>query len=149
MVALLCLFALLVLALPLAEALLFALPGVVLHWTLEFLHHIGHAIAARHTGYPMQGIRFGMMGIVAMSVYPQDEPALPARIHIRRALGGPIISASIGLVLLALVVVAGDSASLTAYLLRLGLFLCFMMSAGALMPVPNLDGGTILYWARH
>jgi Zn-dependent protease len=97
----------------------------------------------------MQGIFFGMMGIVAMSVYPADEPALPARIHIRRALGGPIISTLIGLVFLALVVVAGDSASLIAYLLRLGLFLCFMMSAGALMPVPNLDGGTILYWARH
>src|SRR5262249_17011878 len=66
-----------------------ALVAVILHWLSEFLHHIGHALAARRTGFPMSGVRFGFL--IGASVYPPTEPELPASVHIRRALGGPLM----------------------------------------------------------
>ncbi|MBK8027417.1 MAG: hypothetical protein IPK19_40015 [Chloroflexi bacterium] len=138
----------LLLGLPLVEALLGAILGVAQHWALELLHHLGHAYAAKRTGYPMQGVRVGMLGILAMSVYPKDEPKLPGRIHIRRALGGPILSGAIGVGYLVLVLLTGERGDLIAWLLRLGLLESVMMSVGALAPIRGLDGGTILYWLR-
>src|SRR5687767_87148 len=67
------------------------------HWLLGMCHHLGHALAASLAGYPMTGIR--LWGVIATSVYPADEPELPATIHVRRALGGPIASAVLTLVL--------------------------------------------------
>ncbi len=66
---------------------------MLLHWLSELIHHIGHALAARRTGYPMQAIKIGgIYGFLALSSYPADEAALPDSIHMRRALGGPIAS---------------------------------------------------------
>ncbi|HTP10251.1 MAG TPA: hypothetical protein VMP08_18485, partial [Anaerolineae bacterium] len=78
---------------PIGSALLGGLIVVVLHWFTDLVHQLGHAWAARRTGYPMIGIRFGTYGVLSTSLYPPDEPPLPARIHIRRAIGGPIFSA--------------------------------------------------------
>ncbi len=147
--AVLLVIALVALNLPLADALIGALIGTALHWGLEFLHHLGHAYAAKRTGYPMQGVLVGMLGILAMSVYPKTEPKLPGRIHIQRALGGPIISGVIGVVFLVLVLVTADRSDLVAWLLRLGLFESLLMSVGALAPIPGVDGGTIRYWRRR
>src|SRR5258706_526147 len=72
--------------------------AVALHWLSEIVHHLGHAIAARRTGYPMSGIRLGFLGVLTSSVYPRDEPELPPALHIQRALGGPLASLAIGLV---------------------------------------------------
>ena len=78
---------------PIGSALLGGVIVVILHWFSEVVHQLGHAWAARRTGYPMVGVRFGKLGILATALYPPDEPPLPAKIHIRRALGGPIFSA--------------------------------------------------------
>src|SRR5512138_2110065 len=77
-----------ILHLPFGEAILGSLLAVILHWTSTLAHHLGHAWAARRTGYPMSGIRFGTLGVLATSLYPPEEPRLPANIHIQRALGG-------------------------------------------------------------
>src|SRR3954468_17050851 len=76
------------LGLPFATALVAGVAAVALHWGSEFLHPFGHAGAARRAGAQMIGVRAG--GVLRASVYPPDEPALPGRIHIRRALGGPL-----------------------------------------------------------
>lgn len=90
---LLSVIALVVLGMPLGTALLVGLIVMLLHWTSEVVHHIGHASAARRTGYPMQAIKLGgIQGYLALSSYPTDEPTLPDAIHVRRALGGPIAS---------------------------------------------------------
>jgi hypothetical protein len=82
-----------VLNIPIGSALLDGVIVVLLHTLSEIVHQLGHAWAARRTGYPMSGVRFGVLGIFAASVYPPDEPALPAKVHLRRATGGPIFSA--------------------------------------------------------
>ena len=80
-------------SIPIVSALLGGLIVVVLHWFSEVVHQLGHAWAARRTGYPMTGIRFGTRAILATALYPPAEPPLPAKTHIRRATGGPIFSA--------------------------------------------------------
>src|SRR5688572_4349538 len=75
---------------PLPLALGLGLAGVGLHWAADLWHQLGHAWAARSTGHPMVGIR--LWGPFSASLYPADEPALPAALHVRRALGGPAAS---------------------------------------------------------
>jgi Zn-dependent protease len=133
------------LRLPAGQAIAAGLLAAALHWASEITHQLGHAWAARRTGYPMTGIRF--WGPLGASVYPADEPELPARIHIRRALGGPLIS--LGVTLVAAIVAAalfplGGLArylSLFAAIENLAVF-CL----GSLLPLSFTDGGTLLRW---
>jgi hypothetical protein len=107
--------ALLLLDLTLAQAILFGLFGTLLHFLSELAHQFGHAWAAQRTGYPMTGVRFWT--IFGASLYPADEPPLPAAVHIRRALGGPPVSLLLALLALPLVLALGFN-----------------------------DGSTLLYW---
>jgi hypothetical protein len=129
------------------EALLGGLSGVVIHWCSEFWHQYGHVLAARRTGYPMTGLRF--WGIFSTSLWPPDEPPLPGRIHIQRALGGPIASILLGVLALLAPAVIGPN--------RLGWWLAvfaafdnlLVLGLGAFAPLGFTDGSTILYWWRR
>jgi len=77
-----------------------SLAAVALHWASVLAHHAGHAAAAWTTGHPMTGVR--LFGVLGSSLYPSDEPALPASLHARRALGGPVASLAVGGVVSAL-----------------------------------------------
>ncbi len=90
------------LGLAFGESLLLGFAAMLLHWVFELIHNLGHALAARQTGYPMTGFTFGALAIFALSRYPKDEPDLPPSIHIRRALGGPIINGLLSVVFLLL-----------------------------------------------
>ncbi len=129
------------------EALGGSLLAVALHWGSDIAHHLGHARAARRTGYPMSGIRLGKWGVLGTSLYPADEPALPAAIHIRRALGGPAGSLVVTL-----------AAAAAALALRAGggvlwwvavfVFLdnLLLLTLGAFLPLGFTDGSTLLRW---
>ena len=121
----------------------------VVHFASELLHQLGHAAAAGRTGYPMAGVRFGLLGVLATSIYPEDEPELPAAVHIRRALGGPIVSVAIGLaagLILALTRGAGGMGRLTVNFICLENLLLFGL--GAFVPLGFTDGSTILHHWR-
>lgn len=127
------------------EALVGGLLATLLHIFSTIGHHMGHARAATVTGFPMQGIRF--WGVLATSVYPEDEPTLPATIHIQRAVGGPLASATLSLFAGLLVVITrplGYFLQVLASFFFLDNLLAFTL--GALMPLGFTDGGTILYW---
>ena len=79
------LIALLILKLPLVTAILGGLAGAILHQVADLWHQLGHAWAARRTGHPMTGIRFGYLGVLSTSLYPANEGELPAGVHINRA----------------------------------------------------------------
>ncbi|MEK6751312.1 MAG: hypothetical protein AABZ00_03520 [Chloroflexota bacterium] len=83
---------------PFGESILIGLTATLLHWTFELIHGLGHAYAAKRTGYPMIGITFGTLAIFALTHYPKDEPDLPPSVHIRRALGGPIINGLLSII---------------------------------------------------
>lgn len=127
-----------------AAALNGGLATAMLHWFSELSHQLGHAWAARRSGYPMSGIRF--WGPLSTCLYP-DEPELPARVHIRRALGGPLVS--LGLSIL------GGLLALWAYPVGGLLFYVpafffvdnfFVLTLGAFLPLGFTDGGTLLSW---
>lgn len=88
------------LGLSLADALIGAAAACGLHWLSLGVHHLGHAAAAARVGHPMTGIQW--WGPFGRDVYPADEGTLLARVHIARALGGPIASALLSLVAFAL-----------------------------------------------
>jgi hypothetical protein len=131
-----------VLRLSIIEGVALGLFGVVLHWIGDIAHQLGHARAARASGHPMVGIR--LWWVLSSSTYPADEPQLPASVHIRRALGGPllslVLSAISGLVLLLL-----PTGSLFWWL---ALFFAadnlLVFTLGSLLPLGFTDGTTIL-----
>ena len=147
LVALLSGIAIRALNLPVGESLFGSLLAVILHWVSALAHHLGHAWAARRTGYPMIGIRLGTLGVLATSVYPPEEPSLPARIHIRRALGGPIGSLLFSLVALAVALVFRAVNSSLAWV---GIFFfldnLLVFTLGVFVPLGFTDGSTLLQW---
>ncbi len=119
--------------------------GTALHYASEGWHHISHARAARKTGYPMEG--FVLVWALAVGRYPKDEPELPAEIHIRRALGGPIGSFWLTLAAGALAWALqpfGGAIWYPAVFLFLDNLLVFAL--GSFLPLGFTDGSTLLYW---
>ncbi len=132
-----------------AQALLGGLIGTLLHWLGELWHHVGHARAARKTGYPMTGVE--LFWIFGRSLYPADEPELPAKTHIRRALGGwpfSVMLAAVGGVLVLWLRTAPP------LVFGLAVFFCaenlFVFGLGAFLPLGFTDGSTLLkYWGKQ
>ncbi len=134
------------LTLPPLDAILGALLLTALHFASEMWHQLGHAWAARRVGYPMIGVCFWFL--LGMSMYPKDEPELPASVHIRRALGGPLVSAVLTLILG--VVTLSLKGNVAGVPLWISLFLfidnLLVFTLGAFLPLGFTDGSTILYW---
>lgn len=116
-----------------------------LHWLSELIHHLGHAGAARNTGYPMRGVRF--VHLLALSLYPKDEPPLSGKIHIRRALGGPAVSFVVTIIAFLILLVAQNVGGL-GFWIALWFFLdnLLVFFLGAFLPLGFTDGSTILQW---
>jgi hypothetical protein len=126
--------------------------AMILHWFSETVHQLGHIIAARLTGYPMSGLRYGVpLGIFTASLYP-DEPVLPNRIHLRRALGGPLMSLLLSIVagLIAAVVYSAQPDGLLWWL-ALFFFLenLIVFTLQSFVPLGFNDGSTILRALTH
>jgi hypothetical protein len=145
--------------LALGMAILAGVLSALLFLVCEWLHQFGHSLAARLVGHPMIGVRF--FNLFSASEYPSDEPSLPPRVHVRRALGGFWVNIVIGLLLLPIAVklwpngreTLPPAVSLVAWLAGFGLFLNLIgLGLGALLPlkIPGgglNDGGTLVhYW---
>ena len=139
-----------VLRLPTGEALLGGLLAAALHWLSAIVHNLGHAVAARRTGYPMSGMRLGFLGVLALSVYPRDESELPPALHLRRALGGPLASLLIGLVAGVVALALRPSGGLAWWL---ALFVCVenivVFGLQVFVPLGFNDASTVLHWWRQ
>ncbi|MBC7870376.1 MAG: hypothetical protein H7Y09_06010 [Chitinophagaceae bacterium] len=118
---------------------------VAAHYITNYLHHFGHSLAAKRAGYPMTGIL--VMNILAKSLYPRDEPELPAKVHIQRALGGPIFSGLVALILgLAAAALRSSGGILYGVVLFAFLDTLLVYTLGAFLPLGFTDGSTLLYW---
>ncbi len=121
----------------------FGLGAVLIHYFAELLHNVGHAIAARSTGYPMSGIRlwYAFIG----SLYPKDEPELSSRIHVTRALGGPILSLILALAMWGVLQVIPYANEIWQWWLRFFFWdNLLILGLGAFLPLGFTDGSTIL-----
>jgi hypothetical protein len=129
---------------PLA-AVMGGLVAVLLHWASDIVHQLGHARAARATGHPMIGIR--LWWVLSASIYPSDEGSLPAAVHIRRALGGPVASLLLtviaGVIALAFRPLGGVYWSVALFFFLDNLL---VLTLGAFVPLGFTDGSTLLHW---
>ncbi len=121
----------------------------LLHYIMEFLHQFGHALAAATTGHGMTGIHFYY--VLGRSIYPPKEPRLSADIHIRRALGGPIISITLAFLFSFLAILLIPVGGLVWYMvIFLMLDNLLVFGLGALLPLSFTDGGTLMrYWSER
>ncbi len=144
-----------VIGLPLGDAVVGGLVAAILHYLFELVHQLGHSIAARQTGYPMIGVAF--FGPIGLSVYPKDEPQLPGRVHIHRALGGPIISGVVSLLVGLLYLFLSGTFTIGQSEPHLPLVIVWVVlvvlldnllvfTLGALLPLGFTDGSTIWRW---
>ena len=130
------------------EALQFGLLATIAHWALDVIHQLGHAWAASWTGYPMIGVRFWW--VLSTCIYPGNEPELPLRVHVQRALGGPAMS-------FVILIMAGiwtwwvwppqGAGEWLAVFVLADSLLTFTL--GALLPLGFTDGSTLLrLWTK-
>lgn len=119
--------------------------ATALHYLSELAHQFGHALAAARTGYPMIGVHYWLM--LGRSIYPPIEPLLPAQVHIRRALGGPVMSLALAfafsIVALLLAPVGG-----LVWVLVMFVFLdnLLVFGLGSFLPLGFTDGSTLIHW---
>lgn len=116
------------------QALYGLLFGLLLMLT-NVLHSLGHIISGKWIGFPMDENLITSSRHV--NIYRSDPPNLPGRVHLARALGGPLMNISIGLLALLLWVVGGGPAALFFALVNLG------FGFGSFAPIPSVDGEVI------
>ncbi|WP_420642975.1 hypothetical protein [Candidatus Leptofilum sp.] len=134
----------------LGQAVIVGGTAVLLHWLSDLGHHLGHALAARRTGYPMQKIISWY--VLMTSVYPKDEPPVHATIHIQRALGGPIASLLLAIIAGILLLVIPAKRTVASALASFAFWENFLvLFLGAFVPLGFTDGSTLLTWwpRRH
>ncbi len=129
------------------DALIAGVLATIIHFLSDVLHQYGHFIAAKLTGKASSGLR--LWWILGSIRYPDDEGELPPALHIRRAIGGPIMSLLVLIVFLILWMLAGSYSPMTTFLLVWGIFVqAAVFVLGAITPVSignfNTDGATIL-----
>ena len=134
---------------PIDQALAAGLACAFLHFASELIHNLGHAFAARRVKRPMEGVMY--WGILATSLYPEDEKRVTPRHHIRRALGGPIASLIVSVFTgVQLMIVSTQAAALPAAIPFTALFIFWdnllIFTLGSILPLGFTDGSTILEW---
>lgn len=136
--------------LPTGQAIGGGFAAMLLYWVADIIHNLGHAMAARQTGHPMHGIHFGFLAVFGVTVYPENEPKLPASIHMRRAAGGPVGSMLSALVFGAIALMLRSGGGLPWLLAAFFAWTHLLVfTIGALTPLGFTDGSTLLhYWNK-
>jgi hypothetical protein len=106
---------------------------VLLFEFTSFTHSIGHIIGGKLAGGVMD--RLVVTSTRQVNVYDGDQDRYPARVHITRALGGPVGNLVVGLLASLAIAMAGYTPSL--FLLAV---MNLVFGAGAFAPIPSVDG---------
>jgi Zn-dependent protease len=108
--------------------------GVLLFLT-NALHSLGHSLAGKLLGAPLDGIL--LTATRNVNVHRQDQFRFSKDLRIGRALGGPLMNILTGLICLGILSLVGSEwlAVFGYFNLAIGIFLFF--------PVPSLDGWVI------
>ena len=104
-------------------------------YAANILHSVGHVIAGRAVGAPVEVVL--VTSTRDVMVYTQPGTAAPARSRLGRALGGPAANLAAGCVLMLAGHVTEASRIIVAGWMNVGI------SVWTLMPVPSLDGWVI------
>lgn len=124
-----------------AESMLVGLAAMILLITADLGHALAHILSARLAHAPMDLLLISQ----GMPRTLYENNAVPPRVHRIRALGGPIFN-TVGLVasLAVLFIVAGDP--IATELAKWSALGHGLLLVGSLLPLPPVDGGTLLKW---
>lgn len=120
-------------------------------WLTNGVHTLGHVLAARVAGTPLDAVL--LTATRDVMVYRGWKSAVAERVRVVRCMGGPLANALVGgLALQAARVLAGGGSAGVAepgaaarWLVMFGVFnLC--VAAWTLAPVPTLDGWIVWRW---
>ena len=104
-------------------------------YAANILHSVGHVVAGRIVGSPVEAVL--MTSTRDVTIYTQPGTAAPARSRLGRALGGPTANLAVGSIL----ILAGHWAQ-ASWMTMTGL-VNVGVAAWTFMPVPSLDGWVI------
>jgi len=110
----------------------------------EWCHNLAHAAVAKKVGHPADAIRL-TWGMPLLVYYDTEDPEVTARVHIVRALGGPMINAILG-GLAALLRPLTKPDSIPRDVVNAALGMNAFLILGGMLPIPGIDGGAILKW---
>ncbi len=127
---------------PFSQNLLIGSLGLPLAFLADIGHAMAHTISAKKAGAPMDEIL--LSADMPRTLYENND--VPPRTHITRALGGPIYSA-IGLTISLLWRQSSPPDSMSRELADVSSFYHGAIFFGSLIPLPIVDGGTILKWS--
>jgi len=121
------------------ERILLTILWTALFELTSFIHSAGHILAGRAVNAPMD--RLVVTSSRQVNVYDGDQSRYPARVHVTRALGGPLANIAVGLVMALLLLFGGYSPTFLVFML-----LNFAFGFGSLAPVRSLDGEVLMYY---
>lgn len=104
------------------------------------LHSLGHVISSKLVNAPVSAIIMTMTVNVAQ--YDDSRPH-PSRVHVGRAMGGPLLNLAVGLIALAVYSSSESHYALYFGVINIAFFLITMS------PIPSVDGAAILRELRH
>lgn len=122
-------------------SLLIGFMAMILLIIADFGHAIAHIFSARHAKAPMDEILISAG--MPRTLYSDNEVSPAA--HRIRAMGGPLFSA-LGLLLSVAVYGIASSASMSRELAAWSIIGHGFILIGCILPLPIVDGGTILKW---
>jgi hypothetical protein len=122
----------------LAERIALIVVWVLLFVVTSFTHSIGHIVSGQRVGAGMDELI--VTNTRHVNIYHGDQSKFPARVHITRAIGGPLANILVGLVsgILWWVSGANNPTLLVVSLMNLA------FGFGSLAPLPSVDGGVIV-----
>jgi Zn-dependent protease len=102
----------------------------------SFIHGLGHIISSRMVKAPMKSL---IMTATVNVTHFEDMGEQSSRVHVGRSLGGPVLNLILGVLAIAIYLIALDSYFLLFFgIVNLG------FGGFTILPIPSLDGSVIL-----
>ena len=111
----------------------------------EWCHNLAHAALASWIGKPVDAIRI-LFGTPLLIYYDSESSQVTPAQHITRASGGPIFN-SLMIPIFWLARRITQKGSISYYCMDFALGANCALTAIAWLPIPSLDGGSILKWS--
>jgi hypothetical protein len=113
----------------------------VLTLVLGAIHSLGHMISSKLVGAPMSYLL--VTATRQVTIYEGDQSQFSPRVHITRAIGGPIANIVAGLIGLLLTASMGATPALLYFTI------VNLLAVFAFLPIPTVDGEVIWKYARR
>lgn len=111
----------------------------------EWLHNLAHVFISRRIGRPVDAIRV-QFGMPLLIYTPESDRTVRPVEHIIRALGGPAFNA-VCMLAARIFRLAASKGSIARSVLDAAVWTNTFLSTMSFLPVPGIDGGSILHWS--